>query len=528
MKKILCFLCMAIWGITSVPLFADTIPGGDVSGNWYQSHSPYYITGNIDVPAGDTLTIEPGVDVVFLGYYRFYINGQLVAVGTASDSIRFVPQDTVIGWRGLYFTLRGPQYLSYCDIEYARESGIQMHAVLVSLHISHSTIAHCRSDYGGGIRVEGIADTLDISHSTIAYNTAETDSGGKGGGIYLYIGILKMDSCTIHANRAVIPGEDYYHAVQGGGIYIGENTVDVTVSGSSITDNYIGLSNGERSQGVYPPDRGGGIFLGSRDPVVISRCIISGNRANVDFRSGGGIGADAYSGLTTLLHCDISNNWTPNYAGGFEVNGNTEIINCTFSGNYWFAIICFIEGYGVCNVLNTIVAHNRSGIYCTSSIVDTIRIRYSDILDPCGGQIPPGFGVPDTVNYNGDSCDVYFNIFMDPLFADTANRDLHLTAGSPCIDAGNPASPHDPDSTIADQGCYWFNQVGAAERPLIRPVDHSSYGATIFSGPIILPKGRTCRVFDVTGRVIQPSAMKPGIYFVEIDGKITKKIVKVR
>lgn len=258
--------------IGATGLFADTIPGGDVSGNWYKSHSPYYITGNIAVPAGDTLSIEPGVDVIFLGYYRFYINGRLNAVGTAPDSIRFVPQDTVIGWRGLYFALRGPQYMSYCDIEYARESGIQMQAVLVSLHISHSTIAHCRSDYGGGIRVEEIFDTLDISHSVIAYNTAETDSGGKGGGIYLYMGTLKMDSCTVHANRAVIPGEDYYHAVQGGGIYIGYNSSGGTVSGSSIADNFIGLSNGGESQGIYPPDRGGGIFNGATGgPVVISQ-----------------------------------------------------------------------------------------------------------------------------------------------------------------------------------------------------------------------------------------------------------------
>jgi hypothetical protein len=34
---------------------------------------------------------------------------------------------------------------------------------------------------------------------------------------------------------------------------------------------------------------------------------------------------------------------------------------------------------------------------------------------------------------------------------------LHLLAGSPCIDAGDPASPLDPDGTIADQGCYYYD-----------------------------------------------------------------------
>jgi hypothetical protein len=47
---------------------------------------------------------------------------------------------------------------------------------------------------------------------------------------------------------------------------------------------------------------------------------------------------------------------------------------------------------------------------------------------------------------------------MNPQFVDTANGDLHLLAGSPCIDAGDPASPPDPDSSIADQGCYFFDR----------------------------------------------------------------------
>ena len=72
--------------------------------------------------------------------------------------------------------------------------------------------------------------------------------------------------------------------------------------------------------------------------------------------------------------------------------------------------------------------------------------------------MPPGWGVLDTVNCNGDSCDVYYNIFLDPMFVDTSNTDLHLLAGSPCIDAGDPTSPLDPDGTIADLGCYFFDQ----------------------------------------------------------------------
>ena len=51
---------------------------------------------------------------------------------------------------------------------------------------------------------------------------------------------------------------------------------------------------------------------------------------------------------------------------------------------------------------------------------------------------------------------------------------------------------------------------------------------TILSGPLKLPAGKTCRIFDVMGRVVTPDMMKPGIYFVEVDGKISQKVIKVR
>jgi len=72
-------------------------------------------------------------------------------------------------------------------------------------------------------------------------------------------------------------------------------------------------------------------------------------------------------------------------------------------------------------------------------------------------------------------------------------------------------------------------QYGIEEQTIIRP--RMQYGmsmSTIFRGPLRLPEGRSCRVFDIAGRVVMPDKMKPGIYFVEIDGKITRKVVKVR
>lgn len=52
--------------------------------------------------------------------------------------------------------------------------------------------------------------------------------------------------------------------------------------------------------------------------------------------------------------------------------------------------------------------------------------------------------------------------------------------------------------------------------------------STICSGPLLLPEGRKCKIFDITGRIMTSDNLKPGIYFLEIDGKIVQKIVKIK
>nr|MBC8385923.1 hypothetical protein [Candidatus Cloacimonadota bacterium] len=48
--------------LSSAILFAETIiQPGEVSGTWTFENSPYLIEGEITVPDGETLNIEPGV-----------------------------------------------------------------------------------------------------------------------------------------------------------------------------------------------------------------------------------------------------------------------------------------------------------------------------------------------------------------------------------------------------------------------------------------------------------------------------------
>ncbi len=66
------------------------------------------------------------------------------------------------------------------------------------------------------------------------------------------------------------------------------------------------------------------------------------------------------------------------------------------------------------------------------------------------------------------------------------------------------------------------------EEEKVEAVKYSNFGTTIFSGPLLLPEGKKCKVFDIMGRVVMLDRIKPGVYFIEVDGKITQKVVKVR
>jgi hypothetical protein len=49
------------------------------------------------------------------------------------------------------------------------------------------------------------------------------------------------------------------------------------------------------------------------------------------------------------------------------------------------------------------------------------------------------------------------NINTDPLFVNAAVGDFHLTAFSPCINAGDPLGPPDPDGSRADMGAFPYD-----------------------------------------------------------------------
>lgn len=202
--------------------------------------------------------------------------------------------------------------------------------------------------------------------------------------------------------------------------------------------------------------KGGGVYGGSA-----TDCDIHDNAADSSgnpFLSDGGGGA----AFTTLLRCDVDDNVARTLAGGAPLapgggllggsatacriwgNGathgagaaNASLVNCTVSAND-----ATTTGGGLASVYNALSTASATDSVLWGNVpnsavavVGTTTITWSDVEG----------GFPGTGNVNAD-----------PLFQSAANNDFHLLAGSPCIDAGNPAR-FDPNGSRVDMGAFPF------------------------------------------------------------------------
>jgi len=68
-----------------------SVVGGDVSGTWSVDKSPYFVTGDIEIPVNGRLVIDPGVKVLFMGPYSLTVGEQarLLAEGSDAQPIEF-------------------------------------------------------------------------------------------------------------------------------------------------------------------------------------------------------------------------------------------------------------------------------------------------------------------------------------------------------------------------------------------------------------------------------------------------------
>ena len=86
-----CFILLTLLSLafSAAVSASTTVPPGQVSGTWSVAGSPYVVQGDVEIPGGETLVIDPGVTVQFETDAGLSANGTLTAVGTTASLIRF-------------------------------------------------------------------------------------------------------------------------------------------------------------------------------------------------------------------------------------------------------------------------------------------------------------------------------------------------------------------------------------------------------------------------------------------------------
>jgi hypothetical protein len=193
---------------------------GDVSGTWMASCSPYIIEGDITVPNGETLTIEPGVWIKSQEGAKIDIKGRVVAQGNNSNTggIVFTAVNPDAGWGGVEFfntsTTNDSSSFSNSLFEYGYgQGGLQGQnsgGAVIAKFFSKLLFDNClfrynRADKAGSLPPSGGAIGLWGASPTIKNCEFYDNYADYGGAIILYIGSHPLiENCLFHHNHAQI------------------------------------------------------------------------------------------------------------------------------------------------------------------------------------------------------------------------------------------------------------------------------------------------------------------------------------
>jgi len=197
----------------------------------------YIIDDWLYIGACDTLTIEPGATLYFNEGTGLTINGPLQAIGTETDSIKFLPNRKTNGWEGINVQ-NNEAFFRYCYITGAQGGGIISYDTsptisncvidknlgpALYLYNSEALISNCIITRNYGYAVDCNAGSPTLMNCIISYNWG---------------GSIRSEESNARIINTIISNNG------GEGIHVvGESNVRITYS--NFYGNYGGVIYGE-------------------------------------------------------------------------------------------------------------------------------------------------------------------------------------------------------------------------------------------------------------------------------------------
>jgi hypothetical protein len=389
--------------------------------------SPWHGISDITVHPGATLFIEPGAELLMGDMVSIYVHGSLKVIGTVSDSVIIRPDPSPAA-RIPWFRA-SPRWGVICAqdatdtvmIEFASISGSgyghDRKKMFASVTSFHSDIS---------IKNSRITDNIQPFYSE--YGT-------------VYIGYSKF-RCNLTCDLINVKYSD-------------DAIVEYCdLRGNTATDtdaiDYDGVINGIiRHNRIYGfnADNSDGIDLGEGSQNIL----IEYNVIFDCFDKGISIGQGSTAIIRRNLIFDCDMGIALKDSGSFALIDQNTIAFCNL------AVACYEKnpnrGGGHAEIKNTIL----SGSFVSPLLIDELS------------GIDVSWSLSDTEELPGNN-----NLHDDPMFMDASTRNFELQSGSPCIDAGDPASDPDPDGSIADIGAYYVHSGSTSVSVRVNEINYHS------------------------------------------------------
>lgn len=347
------------------------------------------------------------------------------------------------------------------------------------------------SGQGGNAVINLIGANATIDGFRITGGTGSTEElpyGYHGGGIYSRDGSPTITNNVIEGND-VRSGEGPFDYYFGGGVYI-TDAASATITNNVVRGNFAGrgagvfvLAQEARIQGntiennVAVGDHGGGLFLAVVNARVTQN-IIRRNEVGreLGYGWGGGLIVVGTGNSAELSFNILYENFASGYGAaefideGAKADIHHELIfrNRSKDGCEAVSAIGVDGGEGVgseatirhCTVVGNVCENSIRGNGLQVEGMSTVRVSNCIFWNNAGDDFAVDGTSSLTVTYTCSQEPIAGagNISADPLFVNAAADDYRLAAGSPCIDAGDPASPFDqepaPNGGRADMGRY--------------------------------------------------------------------------